>query len=92
MATDSSDHQSIFESPELDKYKVGPMPPLPTLSKRPNPPGFYIFADGHITRVSGFVNAMLLGVIERKGFARRIPYGIEVRTDAQKLWFLVDKI
>lgn len=69
-------------------YLVGPMPSLPSLSKRPNPPGFYLFADGHIARVSGFCGAMQLGAIERAGFARRIPYGIDVTTDAKKLWFL----
>ena len=71
-----------------DSYKVGQMPSLPPLSNRPNPPGFYLFADGYIELISGFCGALRLTTIERAGYARRIPYGVDVTTDAKKLWFL----
>jgi hypothetical protein len=72
----------------LVSYKVGPMPRVLSLPRPSGAVGRYILADGRIVHADGFCVAFQLHGRERLGFARKIPYGIEIETDAQKLWLL----
>ena len=69
-------------------YKVGPMPPILSLPRLPGSVVQYLFADGRVAQADGFCVAFQLHGRERLGFARKIPYGSEIKTDAQKLWLL----
>jgi hypothetical protein len=69
-------------------YKVGPMPPVPSLHRPPGSVGRYLFADGRIVHADGFCVALQLHGGERLGFARKIPNGVETKSDTQKLWLL----
>lgn len=74
---------------ETGGLKVGPVPRLPNLPRRPYPyPGYFLLTDGRIAEGGGFCWTMYLGQWVKAGFARDIPYGLAVRTDQQKLWLL----
>lgn len=75
-------------SVDLRKYMIGSAPSVPQLSDKPNPPGSYIYADGHVATVSGFVDGLLKDVMERLGLCRRVPFGVDLSSDSRKLWFL----
>lgn len=77
-----------FSQDSSVSFKVGPMPLVPSLPRSPGSVGRYIFADGRIVHADGFCVALMLHGRERLGFARKIPYGIETKTDMQKLWLL----
>jgi hypothetical protein len=80
------DALSCWRSPV--SYKVGPLPSLPPLPRYSESVGRYLFADGRIVCADGYCVAFLLHGRERLGFARKIPSGIEIETDTQKLWLL----
>ncbi|MGE0735126.1 MAG: hypothetical protein AB7P50_10290 [Alphaproteobacteria bacterium] len=85
----SADAASIVELPIDYGYKVGPAPPLPKLPKTPYPyAAKYLLADGRIVAAHGMCLALELDILARQGFARRVPYGLNLNADKEKLWFL----
>ncbi len=70
-------------------YKIGPMPqlPLPPL-RRTEYQSRYLSADGNIVLGGGYCWELWLSQWVNAGFARRIPFWINVDTDRQKLWLL----
>jgi hypothetical protein len=77
------------EKIEPEGLKVGPMPSLPPLPRRPYPyPDYFLFTHGAITKGGGFCWTQYLQQWVDAGFARSIPYGLNVQTDRQKLWLL----
>ena len=81
--------QLVTTRTDSEGLKVGPTPALPPLPERPYPyRGYYLFTDGHIAEGGGFVWQMRLRQLVLAGFARAIPYGLDIQTDAQKLWLL----
>jgi len=84
----SVDAASIVELPNDYGYKGGPAPPLPKLPKTPCPyAAKYLLADGRIVAAHGMCLALELDFLVRQGFARRVPYGLNLSTDKEKLWF-----
>ncbi|MGE0735262.1 MAG: hypothetical protein AB7G15_13455 [Alphaproteobacteria bacterium] len=70
-------------------YKIGPAPSVPKPPPTPYPyAALYLFADGHISIADGMCVAQWLDLLARQGFARRIPYGLRIETDKEKLWLL----
>ena len=80
-----SHHQNLV----FEGDKVGPPPMLPPLQPRPYPNRRqYLLTDGTLRVADGFVRALCANWLARAGVARAIPYGLDIRTDEQKLWLL----
>ena len=82
--------QSLRHSVARDEGdRIGPPPKLPPLPSRPYPHQVsYLFTDGSIWKVAGFVQGLAIFWLAGAGYARAIPYGFDIRTDEQKLWLL----
>jgi hypothetical protein len=72
-----------------DGYRLGPPPILPPLPPKPYPyTQKYLFTDGRTGAATGQIVAMFFQFNVRLGVARKIPYGLDIQTDEQKLWLL----
>src|SRR5271169_4385212 len=85
VPTAPNEHRNLI----IEGVKVGPPPMLPPLPPRPYPSTRqYLFTDGTIRGGSGYCHNVWLDSVQRRGVARRIPYGLDIQTDDQKLWLL----
>jgi hypothetical protein len=78
------------KSIEPQDLKVVPLPRLPPLPAPEYPWCRYLlFTGGHIDEGGGFcAGACLWSNLSTPGFAREIPHGLDIQTDAQKLRLL----
>jgi hypothetical protein len=72
-----------------DDHRVGPMPHLPALPPRSYPyRATVLFTNGSIAYIDGYVAGLSINRWLSRGLARMIPYGLDVNSDARKLWLL----
>jgi len=62
---------------------------LPPLPARPYPHrAQFLFTDGRVRVVDSYCGAVMMGANEHRNIARKVPCGLPIRTDAQKLFLL----
>jgi hypothetical protein len=71
---------------EPQGLKVGPLPRL-------RPPGYpwrryFVFSDGQISGAGGSCWSLSMQQVLDAGFAREIPYGLDIQSEPRKLWRL----